>query len=113
MNLSGHPRLARCMIVFQIVKARGRRLGRCRIRQIRARKVWRQQRREGILVARRGSERLTRRDGLCDVVRGRKKRTSFLVDAADRPLERGASSAGPRRPWPSGSVPMRGFVRRN
>lgn len=53
-----------------------------------ARKVWRQLRREGISVARCTIERLMRRAGLCGVVRGRKKRTTFPGDVADRPLDR-------------------------
>ena len=52
------------------------------------RKVWRQLHREGIPVARCTIERLMRRDGLCGVVRGRKKRTTFPADVADRPLDR-------------------------
>ena len=53
-----------------------------------ARKVWRQLTREGIPVARCTIERLMRREGLCGVVRGRKKRTTFPADVADRPLDR-------------------------
>ena len=53
-----------------------------------ARKVWRQLHREGVPVARCTIERLMRRDGLCGVVRGRKKRTTFPADVADRPLDR-------------------------
>lgn len=53
-----------------------------------ARKVWRQLRREGLPVARCTVERLMRRAGLCGVVRGRKKRTTFPADVAERPLDR-------------------------
>jgi putative transposase len=53
-----------------------------------ARKVWRQLHREGIPVARCTIERLMRRDGLCGVVRGRKKRTTIPADIAERPLDR-------------------------
>jgi len=52
-----------------------------------ARKVWRQLHREGIPVARCTIERLMRRDGLCGVVRGRKKRTTIPADIAERPLD--------------------------
>jgi transposase InsO family protein len=53
-----------------------------------ARKVWRQLRREDIRVARCTVERLMRREGLCGVVRGRKKRTTIPADIAQRPLDR-------------------------
>jgi putative transposase len=53
-----------------------------------ARKVWRQLRREGTPVARCTVERLMRREGLCGVVRGRKKRTTIPADVAARPLDR-------------------------
>ena len=53
-----------------------------------ARKVWRQLRREGIPAARCTVERLMRREGLCGVVRGRKKRTTIPADAAQCPLDR-------------------------
>lgn len=53
-----------------------------------ARKVWRQLHREGISVARCTVERLMRQEGLCGVVRGRKKRTTFPADIAQRPLDR-------------------------
>jgi putative transposase len=53
-----------------------------------ARKVWRQLRREGTPVARCTVERLMRREGLCGVVRGRKKRTTIPADVAERPLDR-------------------------
>ena len=53
-----------------------------------ARKVWRQLHREGIPVARCTIERLMRRDGLCGVVRGHKKRTTIPADIAERPLDR-------------------------
>ena len=53
-----------------------------------ARKVWRQLHREGVPVARCTVERLMRRDGLCGVVRGRRKRTTFQAHAADWPLDR-------------------------
>lgn len=51
--------------------------------------MWRQLRREGTAVARCTVERLMRRDGLCGVVRGgRKKRTTIPTDAAQCPLDR-------------------------
>ena len=53
-----------------------------------ARKVWRQLHREGIPVARCTVERLMRREGLCGVVRGRRKRTTFPADVAERPPDR-------------------------
>ena len=53
-----------------------------------ARKVWRQLRREGLPIARCTVERLMRRAGLCGVVRGRRKRTTFPADVAQRPLDR-------------------------
>ena len=53
-----------------------------------ARKVWRQLHREGIPVARCTVERLMHQHGLCGVVRGRKKRTTFPADIAERPLDR-------------------------
>jgi putative transposase len=53
-----------------------------------ARKVWRQLHREGIPVARCTVERLMRQQGLCGVVRGRKKRTTFPANIAERPLDR-------------------------
>jgi len=53
-----------------------------------ARKVWRQLRREGIPTAPCTVERLMRREGLCGVVRGRKKRTTIPADAAQCPLDR-------------------------
>ena len=57
-----------------------------------ARKVWRQLQREGIPAARCTVERLMRRDGQCAVVRGRKKRTTFPADVAERPLSPGPPS---------------------
>ena len=54
-----------------------------------ARKLWRQLHREGIPGARRTVERLTRREGLCVAVRGRKKRTTF---PAVRPGDRWVAS---------------------
>ena len=53
-----------------------------------ARKVWRQLHREGIPVARCTVERLMHQAGICGVVRGRKKRTTFPADIAERPLDR-------------------------
>ena len=50
--------------------------------------MWRQLRREGTAVARCTVERLMRRDRLCGVVRGRKKRTTIPADAAQCPLDR-------------------------
>ena len=53
-----------------------------------ARKVWRQLRRGGIPVARCTIKRLMHRHGLCGAVRGRKKRTTFPEDVAERRLDR-------------------------
>ncbi len=53
-----------------------------------ARKVWRQLGREGFPVARCTVERLMRKQGLQGVVRGRKCRTTFADDHAERPLDR-------------------------
>jgi transposase InsO family protein len=53
-----------------------------------ARKVWRQLNREHIRVARCTVERLMRREGLCGLVRGRRKRTTIPAEVADRPLDR-------------------------
>lgn len=53
-----------------------------------ARKIWRQLRRKGTPVAHCTNARLMRRDGLCGVVRGRKKRTALPADVAERPLDR-------------------------
>jgi transposase InsO family protein len=53
-----------------------------------ARKVWRQLRREGLVVARCTVERLMRQLGLAGVVRGRRCRTTIPADLADRPADR-------------------------
>jgi putative transposase len=53
-----------------------------------ARKVWRQLGREGHVVARCTVERLMHDLGLHGVVRGRKCRTTFSDDPAERPLDR-------------------------
>ena len=53
-----------------------------------ARKVWRQLGREGFPVARCTVERLMRDLGLQGVMRGRKRRTTFSDDRAQRPLDR-------------------------
>jgi transposase InsO family protein len=53
-----------------------------------ARKVWRQLAREGFSVARCTVERLMSDLGLQGVVRGRKRRTTFSDDRAERPLDR-------------------------
>lgn len=53
-----------------------------------ARKVWRQLKRQDIPVARCTVERLMRREGLCGVIRGRKRRTTIPAGLADRPLDR-------------------------
>jgi transposase InsO family protein len=53
-----------------------------------ARKLWKQLRREGRLVARCTVERLMSRLGLKGVVRGRRCRTTIPVDLADRPADR-------------------------
>jgi putative transposase len=53
-----------------------------------ARKVWRQLGREGIAVARRTVERLTRRIGLRGAVRGRETRTTIADKATPRPADK-------------------------
>ncbi len=53
-----------------------------------ARKVWRQLGREGHVVARCTVERLMHDLGLHGIVRGRKCRTTFSDDRAERPLDR-------------------------
>ncbi len=52
------------------------------------RKVWRQLKREGIVVARCTVARLMRELGLQGVVRGRRIKTTLPDDTADRPLDR-------------------------
>ena len=63
-----------------------------------ARKVWRQLHREGIPVARCTVERLMRREGLCGVVRGRKKRArpSQRMRPRDRWIASNDSSSPPQ-----------------
>ena len=51
------------------------------------RKVWRQLRRENVDVARCTVERLMKIQGLRGVVRGRRTKTTFPSDLADRPLD--------------------------
>ena len=67
-----------------------------------AEKVWRQLRREGIVVARCTVERLMRRAALQGVVRGKRRRTTIPDDRADRPadlVERQFTAAEPNRLW--------------
>ena len=52
-----------------------------------ARKVWRQLGREGVAVARRTVERLTRRMGLRGAVRGKETRTTIADKAAPCPAD--------------------------
>ena len=52
-----------------------------------ARKVWRQLQREGVEVARCTVERLMRLEGLKDVIRGEKKRTTIPDDNMARPAD--------------------------
>ena len=67
-----------------------------------ARKVWRQLRREGVVVARCTVERLMRHQGIKGVVRGETKRTTIPDDAAARPadlVDRNFEAEGPDRLW--------------
>ena len=67
-----------------------------------ARKVWRQLRREGVVVARCTVERLMRHQGIKGVVRGETKRTTIPDDAAARPadlVDRNFWAEGPDRLW--------------
>jgi len=67
-----------------------------------ARKVWLQLRREGFVVARCTVERLMRRLGLRDVVRGRRCRTTIPDDRAARPadpVQRRFQSTRPNQLW--------------
>ena len=69
-----------------------------------ARKVWRQLRREGVVVARCTVERLMARDGLQGAVRGKKRRTTFPGDEASRPadlVQRNFKAPAPNRIWVS------------
>jgi putative transposase len=63
-----------------------------------ARKVWRQLGREDIVVARCTVERLMRSLGLRGIVRGRKCRTTFADDSAERPLDLVKRQFQARRP---------------
>ncbi len=51
-------------------------------------KVWKQMSREGITVARCTVERLMKQQGLCDVIRGKRVRTTIPDVSALRPLDR-------------------------
>jgi putative transposase len=53
-----------------------------------ARKVWRQLKRDNVVVARCTVARLMRSLGLQGVVRGKRRRTTIADDAAERPLDR-------------------------
>jgi putative transposase len=67
-----------------------------------ARKVWHQLRREGVEVARCTVERLMREDGLEGVVRGRRRRTTWPDEQAQRPadlVERNFTATAPNRLW--------------
>jgi len=67
-----------------------------------ARKVWRQLRREGLVVARCTVERLMAAEGLEGVVRGRRVRTTTPEAAAARPLDlvqRQFTAARPNQLW--------------
>jgi len=67
-----------------------------------ARKIWRQLRREGIVVARCTVERLMRRLGLAGVVRGRRRRTTVADPANPVPedlLKRDFTAAAPDTRW--------------
>jgi len=66
------------------------------------RKVWRQLRREGTVVARCTVERLMRREGLRGVVRGKRIFTTIPDETAPRPadlVERDFSAVAPNRLW--------------
>jgi putative transposase len=67
-----------------------------------ARKVWWQLRREGVPVARCTVERLMRQADLEGVVRGKRRRTTIVDEAAERPVdlvERDFSAEAPNRLW--------------
>jgi putative transposase len=67
-----------------------------------ARKVWRQLRREGTVVARCTVERLMRQLGLQGVRRGKPRRTTTPDPSASRPadlVERDFSASGPNQLW--------------
>ena len=66
------------------------------------RKVWRQLRREGIVVARCTVERLMRKEGLRGVVRGKKVFTTRPDETAPRPddlVQRAFTAGAPNRLW--------------
>jgi putative transposase len=66
------------------------------------RKVWWQLQREGIPAARCTVERLMRRAGLQGVVRGKRRRTTIVDQAAERPIdlvERDFTAEAPNRLW--------------
>ena len=66
------------------------------------RKVWRQLKREGIVVARCTVERLIAREGLRGVVRGKRVFTTISDETAPRPadlVERDFSAPAPNRLW--------------
>jgi putative transposase len=65
-------------------------------------KVWRQLRREGITIGRDRVARLMDDLGLSGVVRGKKKRTTWPAETAERPadlVERTFTAAAPNRLW--------------
>ena len=69
-----------------------------------ARKVWRQLRREGIVVARCTVERLMARDGLAGAMRGKRRRTTIPADQPCRPadlVQRDFKAPAPNRLWVS------------
>jgi putative transposase len=67
-----------------------------------AEKIWRQLHREGIACGRDRVARLMRGLGIAGVVRGKKKRTTVVADAAPRPtdlVKRNFSAPAPNRLW--------------
>src|SRR5207249_2294176 len=72
------------------------------LRRLRARKVWRQLRRENIEVARCTVERLMRDLGLRGAVRGKTRRTTMPDETVPRPsdlVDRDFSASRPNQLW--------------
>ncbi|WP_404200444.1 IS3 family transposase [Streptomyces tauricus] len=83
-----------------------------------ARRIHRQLRREGIIAARCTIERLMREDGLEDVIRGQRRRTTIAEPSAPRPpdlVNRRFTASRPNQLWAPtspASVPGRAGLRR-
>jgi transposase InsO family protein len=75
-----------------------------------ARKVWRQLKREGVIVARCTVERLMRHLGLRGVIRGRVVRTTISDKATPSPLDRVNRNFRADREWPALTGPDVGLV---